>query len=73
MKSILTAVALSALGLAAISGCTIESGGDDKRLARVRLDYFGAGGDAEHHRSDSTAMHSLREATSRSRARSRAT
>jgi hypothetical protein len=44
MKSILTAVALSALGLAAISGCTIESGGDDSVSHKFGSDYFGAGG-----------------------------
>jgi cytoskeletal protein CcmA (bactofilin family) len=44
MKSILTAVALSALGLAAISGCTIESGGDDSVSHEFGSDYFGAGG-----------------------------
>jgi len=44
MKSVLAAVALSALGLAAISGCTIESGDDDGVSHEFGSDYFGAGG-----------------------------
>jgi hypothetical protein len=44
MKSVPVAVALAALGLAAIAGCTIESGDDDSASHRFGSDYFGAGG-----------------------------
>lgn len=44
MKSVLVAAALAALGLAAITGCTIESGDNDGASHKFGSDYFGAGG-----------------------------
>jgi cytoskeletal protein CcmA (bactofilin family) len=44
MKSVLAAVAASALGLAAISGCTIEEDVEAGVAQEFGSDYFGAGG-----------------------------
>src|SRR4030095_13540520 len=44
MNSVSAAVALAALGLAAITACTIESGDDDRVSHQFGSDYFGAGG-----------------------------